>query len=657
MRSPADMKVIQIEITNACLHSCSNCTRFCGHHRKPFFMDWLSFERAVDSLQGYDGIIGLMGGEPLLHPEFERMTIYLSKQHGMDRSMPPIYKPVDDFISTVISRQSANMVLNRCKGPGLWTSMPARYYKHYELIQDNFLFQNLNDHCNPSYHQPMLIARQDLGVPDEQWIKLRDDCWIQNCWSASITPRGAFFCEMAAALDTLFDGPGGWPIEPGWWKRTPDDFTDQLHWCELCGAALETTRRNANDEVDDVSAGLLTRLEEIQSPKVKKKRVVLYEAGKESSSGDHMEKWSELKRDQYIPDQSQRLGASNKNLMPRAFNAIILCGPESDQEQLELTIEGTLKLMDQVVLINALNHHGLSYPSSENEIIVNEELAQQGRVIILNQKQERLGRILYKAMHAFKTKDWAAVLTPGMVFPSVLRNEMSRSFINPGVLHSFYVNHAQKCKGDEITFFHTNSLALQRAGQDRISLCNDLGEFQSLWPEEKKVVLPVYPDQWDRNCDQEWIKTVDQDFMQDKSFQDDFSLLLTQAAPEKGPILVTQSASLFLTRGLIRLLVHFGYEPHLLTHEEFIDNFKDILPQKQMWSFDCCDMIKYDKLKSVRELMKMHVNFTGAVIPCNIVRNELEPGDGYDDVLRVAEDIARRIICRVNLKRCFVVEG
>ena len=45
MRSPADMEFIQIDITNACNMRCSNCTRFCGNHKKAFFMDFSTFKR------------------------------------------------------------------------------------------------------------------------------------------------------------------------------------------------------------------------------------------------------------------------------------------------------------------------------------------------------------------------------------------------------------------------------------------------------------------------------------------------------------------------------------------------------------------------------------------------------------------------------------
>ena len=186
--------------------------------------------------------------------------------------------PQKNFIKEVRRREFESHVLRKYAdgnqkfkmcGPGLWSNMGATYRQHYEIIQDTFHVQFLNDHLNPSYHQPGLFARKDLGIPDEIWQPLRDKCWVQNEWSASITPKGAFFCEIAAALDMLFDGPGGWKIEPGWWKRTPEEFGDQLHWCEMCGFALDTFMRDATEEQDDVSPTLYEKLKAIDSPRLR----------------------------------------------------------------------------------------------------------------------------------------------------------------------------------------------------------------------------------------------------------------------------------------------------------------------------------------------------------------------------------------------------
>ncbi len=290
MKSPQDMRIIQIDVTNACIHNCSNCTRFCGHHKKPFFMDVETFKKAVDSMEGYVGTVSLMGGEPTIHPQFEELINYLGGKFkewkidgNIDKTTPLIY-PQKNFMDTIHEVEMDNVFLHPCKadptgtrqtiyGPGLWSAMGDRYKKYYEIIQDIVDYQALNDHSMPMYHQPALISRKSLGITDDEWIKLRDECWIQNLWSACITPKGAFFCEVAGALDMLFDGPGGWPIEPGWWKRTPDQFGEQLHWCELCGLALDTFSRNANEEIDDVSPDIYERLKEVGSRKVGTKHI------------------------------------------------------------------------------------------------------------------------------------------------------------------------------------------------------------------------------------------------------------------------------------------------------------------------------------------------------------------------------------------------
>lgn len=249
----ARMRIIQIDITNACRNRCSNCTRFTGHHRKPFFMDWDTFRRAVDSLADFPGMVGMIGGEPLLHPRFARMAKYLAER-------------VPDKTRR-----------------GLWSTVPADLGRRYgPLVREIFGHLFCNDHsADRILHQPLLVAAREM-VPDENEMwRLIDACWVQTTWSASITPKGAFFCEVAASLDMLFHGPGGWPIEPGWWRRVPEDYREQkLRSCPRCGCAIPLQRRPSVEEIDDVSPGNLEALLAIRSPKALAGRVRIYDAGR-----------------------------------------------------------------------------------------------------------------------------------------------------------------------------------------------------------------------------------------------------------------------------------------------------------------------------------------------------------------------------------------
>ena len=256
MRPLLDMDVIQIEITNACVHQCANCTRLIGHTKKPFFMEIDFFKNAVDSLVDFPKMIGIMGGEPLLHPQFPEMAAYLKSK-------------VPDKM--------------RC---GLWSTLPNGKEEYGKIIADVFGNVLLNDHTLGNlYHSPVLVAAQEVVADEFQMWYLIDKCWVQNCWSASINPKGAFFCEVAAANDVVFQGPGGWPVSPDWWKKTPKDFVQQMkQYCVNCSAALPLHARIDTEETDDISKGNLERLIKIGSPKIKRGKYTIYNKGERDSN-------------------------------------------------------------------------------------------------------------------------------------------------------------------------------------------------------------------------------------------------------------------------------------------------------------------------------------------------------------------------------------
>ena len=236
MRPIRDKWLIQIEVTNACPNRCANCSRLVAHQRQPYFMSLEEIEAALDSLDGFPGGIGIMGGEPLLHPHFRDICTLLR------RKVPPEKR-------------------------WLWTT-GHNWDKYKTVIRKTFCGTFFNDHRDRTQkHHPMLLGVADVTEDSSLVEALIEDCWVDRRWSASINPKGCFFCEVAAAFDLLFDGPGGLPVEPGWWRQDPAAFTEQRNRaCYRCGAPVPFPPLRIAQGHDLASATNYQALKTLQTP-------------------------------------------------------------------------------------------------------------------------------------------------------------------------------------------------------------------------------------------------------------------------------------------------------------------------------------------------------------------------------------------------------
>jgi hypothetical protein len=287
MIAPKDQWCIHVEVTNACGQRCANCTRLVAHVREPFFVSIEEFRRAVTVLapfvvqppdrQGRKRTIGMMGGEPLLHPQFPEL--------------------VDVFCEVVPDVT--------CRG--LWTGLDWPRTRHADAVRKllgpepsmdltprrRAGFINWNRHGDapgesPSYHQSPLVAVRDVVPDPAERQRLIDQCWMQEEWSSCITPQGFFFCEIAAAMAGVFDGPRGLDVLPGCWSHPLSRYTDQQSYCERCGFCLydrdrgevvvpDLPHRLDADRVDDVSRSNLADLARLGSPRILAGEFCLYE--------------------------------------------------------------------------------------------------------------------------------------------------------------------------------------------------------------------------------------------------------------------------------------------------------------------------------------------------------------------------------------------
>ncbi len=480
MKSPAEMRIILIDITNACVQQCSNCTRFCGHHKKPFFMDYETFCRAVDSLDGFPGTVGIIGGEPTIHPDFERMAKYLGEKRGPKTDFS-LYRPQKHFMDAVHDVEMSHTEIVPCGceekrlvyGGGVWSVMGDGYKKHYEVIQDIAKYQALNDHSNPMYHKPALITRKELGISDEEWPAIRDNCWVVDVWSANVTPKGAFFCEVAGCLDMLFDGPGGWDIEPGWWKRTPDQFGDQLKWCELCGMACETFTRDANEGIDDVSPVLYEKLKEIGSRKVKQGKVNVVKIENGVISEESKAAGRQFKSDMpYVEHYSDRFNEERSSLYYKEFVGIYDIDSYEDYE----TLKGDNELFSEVYVLAPQG--------------VSERIKADGDVHCYSKDEHSFGYVFWNALHE-KDHNAYAICVSGRCEVRGAIGRLSELVLNPGTLlyrsfdedmkDSYFAAQA----GATVMLVNPTAHSIRDAGWDRIIKMHSLSDIRGIWQKNK----------------------------------------------------------------------------------------------------------------------------------------------------------------------------
>ena len=226
-----------IDITYYCGRGCIYCTRSDRHlGKRRYHMTLEEVEKAIVSYSPL-APIGLIGGEPQRHPEFNEICKLVQMHHPTPFA--------------------------------LFTSIVPTDKERIKLISDTFWFVPLHEHSELQEmqftHQPMTIAIKDAVRDEKLREMLIDDCWLQRKWCPTITKDGAFFCETGASIARMM-GMKGWDVEPGWWMRTPEMFGYQKEVCQYCGMAIPMKRQLMADKVEKISPSVLELMKKNRLP-------------------------------------------------------------------------------------------------------------------------------------------------------------------------------------------------------------------------------------------------------------------------------------------------------------------------------------------------------------------------------------------------------
>lgn len=248
MKMPGDKRegvwrtgVLQIWITRACDLSCVGCTQGSNLAGKPGMMTTEQFFHACESLMKptpYFGVVGMFGGNPCVHPQFEELCWILRKwvpfeqrglwSNNLNGHGVTCRKTFNPDVSNLNVHQSVEAA--------------QEMLRDWPLCQPKGLFED-------SRHSPPFVAMQDMeDMTDEERWQLIGDCDVNQRWSALIGVfRGelrGWFCELAGSQSMLHENEHDYPdtgieIEPGWWRRPREDFDRQIRYhCFACGIPL-----------------------------------------------------------------------------------------------------------------------------------------------------------------------------------------------------------------------------------------------------------------------------------------------------------------------------------------------------------------------------------------------------------------------------------
>jgi len=238
--------VLQIWITRACDKKCFHCTQNSQFGGKAEFITPEQFEKALDSIEGYFGVVGMFGGNPALHPKFdllceilrakfpfEQRGLWCNHPRGNGKVMQQTFNPAVSNLNVHESQEAYDEFVR-------------------DWPESKKVLKGLD---GDSRHGPPLVAMSDVIADESERWDLIGNCDINKYWSSMICvfrkELRAYFCEIAASHAMLhqnnpnYNGTGqpipdtGLKVEKGWWRKPMQDFKDQvaLH-CHACGIRL-----------------------------------------------------------------------------------------------------------------------------------------------------------------------------------------------------------------------------------------------------------------------------------------------------------------------------------------------------------------------------------------------------------------------------------
>lgn len=228
-------KKVNILATNVCNLDCGGCHQLCGYVPKDklFFVELDDLEFMVDHIINNSQLnqIGIFGGEPTLHPQYDEMIDMLSRKNCLfeiytnGRTLPHI----DARYSTHKTDYENIVMLVDPKKEKL--SFLATWVASKDVFKKD----------DPYWYWDNLVQKHC-----HMWKNCRTVLWN----------RHAYACEVFATLDILSGENHGWPMIEGEnvFEKTPAEVREQAsHFCYRCGWCVPKAEHQTIDTPTKIS--------------------------------------------------------------------------------------------------------------------------------------------------------------------------------------------------------------------------------------------------------------------------------------------------------------------------------------------------------------------------------------------------------------------
>lgn len=267
-------KFFSINITNVCNLSCGGCNQLCGLYpkEKNWFLTMDELSKSINALRSYvlenwtradypeeNKFCGLYGGEPTLHPEFEKIIDMLHSNEDLPfciytngRTFQKEMGMVDLKLHTgrEISEQTMKLGMTRTSK----FKVLHQFHTHEKNVayRIDFKTKDMTRQFVPCLCAPCDWSEKKMSKMDYV-NQAKKVCYQWNNCESSVYKGKAYACHLAAAMDHMYnDGKNGWLIEDGKnpFRKTKEEIDKQLcNFCNRCGYNLNRGMKGFEESV------------------------------------------------------------------------------------------------------------------------------------------------------------------------------------------------------------------------------------------------------------------------------------------------------------------------------------------------------------------------------------------------------------------------